>query len=128
MFSSTSPMPSPTRASASGDGGPGLGRRLARQRGAMLGAAILAVLAILALGAPWWSPRDPIRTAAREALLPPGAGHLFGTDQYGRDVASRVVYGARISLTVGLVAVSIAVLLGAPLGLVSGFYDGRIDA
>jgi peptide/nickel transport system permease protein len=94
----------------------------------MLGVCILAVLAILALGAPWWSPRDPIRTAAREALKPPGHSHLFGTDQFGRDVASRVIYGARISLTVGLVAVSIAVFLGAPLGLVSGFYGGRLDA
>jgi peptide/nickel transport system permease protein len=121
-------MPSPIRASASDDAGPGVARRFARQRGAMLGAGILAVLTVLALGAPLWSPRDPIRTAAREALKPPGASHLFGTDQFGRDVASRVVYGARISLTVGLVAVSIAVLLGAPLGLVSGFYGGRLDA
>jgi peptide/nickel transport system permease protein len=122
-------MPSPIRASASGEAGAaGLGRRLARQRGAVLGAVILGLLALLALGAPWWSPRDPIRTAAREALLPPGPGHLLGTDQYGRDVASRVVHGARISLTVGLVSVSIAVALGAPLGLVSGFYGGRLDA
>jgi len=121
-------MPSQIRASASADAGPGVARRFARQRGAMLGVGILAVLTILALGAPWWSPRDPIRTAARDALKPPGASHLFGTDQFGRDVASRVIYGARISLTVGLVAVSIAVLLGAPLGLVSGFYGGRLDA
>jgi peptide/nickel transport system permease protein len=122
-------MPSPTRASVSGDAaGPGVARRLARQRGAMLGAAILAALALLALGAPWWRLRDPIRTAAPEALLPPGANHLLGTDQFGRDVASRVVYGARISLTVGLVSVSIAVLLGTPLGLLSGFYGGRLDA
>jgi len=121
-------MPSQIRASASADAGPGVARRFARQRGAMLGVGILAVLTILALGAPWWSPRDPIRTAARDALKPPGASHFFGTDQFGRDVASRVIYGARISLTVGLVAVSIAVLLGAPLGLVSGFYGGRLDA
>ena len=94
----------------------------------MLGLGILAALAVLALGAPWWSPGDPIRTAPRQALEPPGGRHPLGTDQFGRDVASRVVYGARISLTVGLVAVSIAVLLGAPLGLVSGFYGGRLDA
>src|SRR5262245_18834568 len=124
-------MPSPIRASASGEAraaGPGVARRLARQRGAMLGAGILGLLVLLAAGAPWWSPRDPIRTAARDALQPPGSGHVLGTDQYGRDVASRVVYGARISLTVGLVAVSIAVLLGAPVGLVSGFYGGRLDS
>ena len=124
-------MPSPIRASASGEAGaagPGVARRLARQRGAMLGAGILGLLVLLAVGAPRWSPRDPIRTAAREALQPPGSAHVLGTDQYGRDVASRVVYGARISLTVGLVAVSIAVLLGAPVGLVAGFYGGRLDA
>jgi len=105
----------------------GMARRLARQRGAVLGFAILAGLALLAVGAPWWSPRDPIRTAPREALQPPGERYLLGTDQFGRDVASRVLFGARISLTVGLVAVSIAVLVGAPLGLVSGFYGGRLD-
>src|SRR5215469_9837881 len=124
-------MPSPTRASASGDAasaGVGVARRLARQRGAVLGVAILAALALLAVGAPWWSPRDPIRTAPREALQPPGGRYLLGTDQFGRDVASRVLSGARISLTVGLVAVSIAVLVGAPLGLVSGFYGGRLDS
>ena len=124
-------MPSPTRASASGDAasaGVGVARRLARQRGAVLGVAILAALALLAVGAPWWSPRDPIRTAPREALQPPGGRYFLGSDQFGRDVASRVLFGARISLTVGLVAVSIAVLVGAPLGLVSGFYGGRLDS
>ena len=124
-------MPSPTRASVSGDAasaGVGVAHRLARQRGAALGVAILAALALLAVGAPWWSPRDPIRTAPREALQPPGGRYLLGTDQFGRDVASRVLFGARISLTVGLVAVSIAVLVGAPLGLVSGFYGGRLDS
>ena len=124
-------MPSPTRASASGEAAPagvGVARRLARQRGAVLGVAILAALALLAVGAPWWSPRDPIRTAPREALQPPGGRYFLGSDQFGRDVASRVLFGARISLTVGLVAVSIAVLVGAPLGLVSGFYGGRLDS
>src|SRR5215469_9056658 len=123
-------MPSPTRASASDDVPPadiGMARRLARQRGAVLGFAILAGLALLAVGAPWWSPRAPLHTAPREPLQPPGRRYLLGTDQFGRDVASRVLFGARISLTVGLVAVSIAVLVGAPLGLVSGFYGGRLD-
>jgi peptide/nickel transport system permease protein len=102
--------------------------RLARQRGAVVGAVILAALALIALGAPWLSARDPIRTAPREALSPPGARFWLGSDQLGRDVASRVMHGARISLTVGLISVSIAVALGTPLGLVSGFYGGRLDA
>ena len=105
------------------------GRRhgLGRQRGAVVGLVILGGLALMALGAPWLSPRDPIRTAARDALQPPGARFVLGSDQFGRDVASRVLHGARVSLTVGLISVSIAVALGAPLGLVSGYYGGRLD-
>lgn len=101
---------------------------LARQRGALIGLVILAVLATTAMAAPWLSPRDPIRTAAREALQPPGGRFVLGSDQFGRDVASRVLHGARISLLVGVISVSIAVALGAPLGLVSGYYGGRLDA
>lgn len=105
------------------------GRRhgLGRQRGAVVGLVILGGLALMALGAPWLSPRDPIKTAARDALQPPGPRFALGSDQFGRDVASRVLHGARVSLTVGLISVSIAVALGAPLGLVSGYYGGRLD-
>jgi len=101
---------------------------LVRQRGALIGLVILAVLATMAVAAPWLSPRDPIRTAPREALQPPGGRFVLGSDQFGRDVASRVLHGARISLLVGVISVSIAVGLGAPLGLVSGYYGGRLDA
>ena len=101
---------------------------LVRQRGALIGLVILAVLATMAMAAPWLSPRDPIRTAPREALQPPGGRFVLGSDQFGRDVASRVLHGARISLLVGVISVSIAVGLGAPLGLVSGYYGGRLDA
>ena len=103
-------------------------KRFLTQRGAIVGFVILAALAGVALGAPWLAPRDPIKTAPREALQAPGGRFLLGSDQLGRDVASRVMHGARISLTVGLIAVSIALVLGAPLGLVSGFYGGRLDA
>jgi peptide/nickel transport system permease protein len=103
-------------------------RRLGRQRGAVIGLLILGGLVLMALGAPWLAPRDPVKTAPREALQPPGSRYLLGSDQFGRDVASRIIYGARISLTVGLISVSIAVGLGTPIGLVSGFYGGRLDA
>jgi len=101
---------------------------LVRHRGALIGLAILATLAVLAVAAPWLSARDPIRTAPREALQPPGARFVLGSDQFGRDVASRVLHGARVSLLVGVISVSIAVGLGAPIGLVSGYYGGRLDA
>ena len=101
---------------------------LGRHRGALIGLLILAALATLAVAAPWISGRDPIRTAPREALQPPGVRFVLGSDQFGRDVASRVLHGARVSLLVGVISVSIAVGLGAPLGLVSGYYGGRLDA
>ena len=101
---------------------------LLRHRGALIGLVILGALATMAVAAPWISARDPIRTAPREALQAPGARFVLGSDQFGRDVASRVLYGARVSLLVGVISVSIAVGLGAPLGLVSGYYGGRLDA
>src|SRR5437660_6039576 len=119
-------MPSSTPESASGSRRGAL-RRLMRQRGAVLGLAILAALALMALAAPWLSPRDPIKTSPREALQAPGPRFLLGSDQYGRDVASRALHGARLSLTVGLISVSIAVGLGTPVGLMSGYYGGRVD-
>jgi peptide/nickel transport system permease protein len=113
-------MPSSTPGSASA-------KRLARHRGAQVGLLILGLLAVLAAAAPRLSPRDPIRTSPREALQPPGHAFPLGSDQYGRDVLSRLLHGARISLAVGLVAVAIAVGLGTPIGLVSGYYGGRLD-
>src|SRR5258707_923184 len=104
-------MPSSTPESASGSRRGAL-RRLMRQRGAVLGLAILAALALMALAAPWLSPRDPIKTSPREALQAPGPRFLLGSDQYGRDVASRALHGARLSLTVGLISVSALSFLG----------------
>jgi peptide/nickel transport system permease protein len=101
---------------------------LLRHRGALIGLVILGALATMAVAAPWISARDPIRTAPREALQAPGARFALGSDQFGRDVASRVLHGARVSLLVGMISVSIAVGLGAPIGLVSGYYGGRLDA
>jgi peptide/nickel transport system permease protein len=121
-------MPSSTPASDTDDGRrAGPLRRLLRQRGAAVGLVVLGCLAVLAALAPRLSPRDPIKTAPREALEPPGARYVLGSDQYGRDVLSRVLHGARISLLIGFIAVSIAVALGMPVGLVGGYYGGRLD-
>src|SRR5437667_118244 len=89
--------------------------RLARQRGAIVGLMVLGTLVVLAVGAPLLNSRDPIKTSVRDALQPPGPRFVLGSDQFGRDVASRVLHGTRISLTVGLIAVSIAALLGPPI-------------
>ena len=119
-------MPSSIPESGS-DSRPSALRRLVRQRGAVVGLVILGALAAMALAAPWLSPRDPIKTAPREALQGPGSRFLLGSDQFGRDVASRALHGARLSLTVGLISVSIALGLGTPVGLLSGYYGGRVD-
>jgi ABC-type dipeptide/oligopeptide/nickel transport system permease subunit len=86
-------------------------------------------MVLAALFAPWLAPQDPIRGDLKHAYLtPPGAAFLLGADTQGRDVLSRVLYGARISLTVGLVSQSVAVVLGVLLGLVAGYYGRWVDA
>lgn len=103
-------------------------RRLRRNRSAMVGLLAVGLLAAVALTAPWLAPRDPIRNDLTHTLRPPNSdGFLLGSDDLGRDVLSRVIWGSRISLTVGLVVQSIAVVVGTLLGLLAGFYGGRAD-
>lgn len=90
------------------------------------GACIIVASVVLAVGAPFIAPYDPSSLASAR-LLPPSAEHLMGTDELGRDTASRVIYGARASLEVGTVAVGIALLVGSSVGLVAGFRRGRLD-
>jgi ABC-type dipeptide/oligopeptide/nickel transport system permease subunit len=90
---------------------------------------LVAGMVLAAILAPWLAPRDPIRGDLKHAYLtPPGSAFLLGADTQGRDVLSRVLYGARISLTVGLVSQSVAVFLGVFLGLVAGYYGRWVDA
>jgi peptide/nickel transport system permease protein len=91
------------------------------------GAAVLAVLVIVAVAAPWLSPFDPMMVNLPDALLPPSSAHLLGTDQLGRDVLSRIIYGSRISLAIGFIAVGISVVVGTLVGLLAGFYGGWLD-
>jgi peptide/nickel transport system permease protein len=102
-------------------------RRLARNQLAVAGALILAVVVFAALFAPFLSPMDPLEMAPTKLLQPPSAEHWMGTDEFGRDVLSRVIWGARISLYVGLLSVTIAVVVGVTLGLIAGYYGGLID-
>jgi peptide/nickel transport system permease protein len=85
-------------------------------------------LFVLSFLAPLITPYDPSHLDAWRVLLPPSAQHWFGTDELGRDVFTRVIYGARVSLKVGFVAVGIAVLIGTAVGLVAGFYGGWLDS
>jgi peptide/nickel transport system permease protein len=102
-------------------------RRLRRSRGALAGIIILLALVLAALGAPLLAPFNPIKVTDN-ALFSPGSPYLFGTDQYGRDIFSRILYGARISLVIGLISVGIAASCGVTLGLIAGYYGRWIDA
>jgi peptide/nickel transport system permease protein len=88
----------------------------------------LALLLLCALAPGWLAPYDPLAIEMRDRLLSPSAAHLFGTDDFGRDIFSRVIHGARISLLVGIVAVGIAATTGVVLGLVAGYFGGWIDS
>ena len=103
-----------------------LGRLLAN-RGAAAGGVIFLLIIAAAVAAPALAPANPIALNVSASLEPPGPGHWLGTDQFGRDVLSRILYGARTSLAMGLVAVTIAVVGGSVLGLLSGYYRGPVD-
>ena len=103
--------------------------RLRRDRFFQLGLALVTLVVGAAVLAPWLAPFDPLSGDLRNAyLLGPGGRFLLGTDSQGRDVLSRVLYGARLSLSVGLISQSVAVTLGVLLGLVSGYYGRWVDA
>jgi peptide/nickel transport system permease protein len=103
-------------------------KRLRCNRFAMAGGAVVALLFLVSLCAPFITPYDPAAINAYQVLLPPSAAHWMGTDELGRDIFTRVVFGTRISLYVGFVAVGIAVAIGTVVGLLSGFYGGWIDS
>ncbi|MBS1116885.1 MAG: peptide transporter rane protein, partial [candidate division NC10 bacterium] len=102
-------------------------RQLRKNRLAMAGGSVVLLLGAVALCAPLLAPYDPAAYDVKQILLAPGPQHWFGTDQLGRDVLSRMLYGARISMAVGFVSVGIAVLLGTLIGTLAGYYGGRVD-
>ncbi len=101
--------------------------RLLRRRGAVLGLVIVFLFVLIALFAPVIAPQDPLQTSWSAVRKAPSAQYLFGTDEIGRDVLSRVIWGARASLLAGLVSVSIAMALGVPIGLLAGYAGGWTD-
>ena len=101
-------------------------RKLFRRKLVLAGAVILVVIALFALFAPWITPYDPMALKILDRMQSPRATHWFGTDELGRDVFSRIVYGARYSLTIGASVVLISATGGVLLGLVAGFFR-RLD-
>lgn len=93
----------------------------------IVGGAIVFTWLFVAAFAPFIAPHDPIKVNVTESLMPPGPAHWLGTDDLGRDVFSRVLWGARVSLSVGVISVSIGLLLGTSVGLAAGYLGGKFD-
>ncbi|OGG45639.1 MAG: hypothetical protein A3F84_28875 [Candidatus Handelsmanbacteria bacterium RIFCSPLOWO2_12_FULL_64_10] len=104
-----------------------LWRRLRKNRLAVAGGALLALFLLIAAVAPWIAPHDPLAQDLYGRLSPPSAKNWFGTDDFGRDILSRVLHGSRVSLRVGVAAVAIALVVGTAIGLMAGYWGGLLD-
>jgi peptide/nickel transport system permease protein len=102
--------------------------RLRRRPSALIGLAVVIGFILMAIFAPYISPQDPIATSWGAIRKAPSAAHWFGTDEIGRDVLSRVIWGTQASLMAGVISVSISLLIGVPIGLLAGFVGGAVDA
>ena len=102
-------------------------RRLAQRRVALFGLAVIVLFVALALLAPLIAPYDPVATSWSLVRKPPSLAHPFGTDEIGRDVLSRVIWGGRASLLAGIVSVALALAAGVPIGLLAGYLGGVVD-
>jgi peptide/nickel transport system permease protein len=105
-----------------------IGKRFSRNTLSVIGAAIVLSLLTISLLAPFLSPYDPTTIDVYNVLSPPGKAHWLGTDELGRDLLSRIIWGSRVSLKVGFVAVGIAIMIGILVGSAAGFYGGKVDA
>jgi peptide/nickel transport system permease protein len=103
-------------------------RRLVKRKGAVVGLVVIATFILLALFASFVAPYDPIATSWSAVRKPPSALHWFGTDDLGRDILARVIFGTRASLLAGAISVGIALTIGVPLGLLAGYRGGFVDA
>jgi peptide/nickel transport system permease protein len=104
-----------------------LAARTLRNPLTLAGLLIISLLVVLAFVAPAIAPYDPLKTNTLQRLQPPSDAHVFGTDQLGRDLFSRVLYGTRISLRIAILTAVVALAIGGPLGIVSGYFKGRLD-
>ncbi|MFA7670391.1 MAG: ABC transporter permease [Burkholderiaceae bacterium] len=120
MSATATPLPAASRSYA-------LWAALSRNRLSWVGLGLLLIIILTALLAPWLAPHDPLQQHIIARLEPPSAEFWLGTDSYGRDVLSRIIYGTRISLLVGFVAIMIAMLIGTTLGVLAGYLGGLFD-
>ena len=102
--------------------------RFKKNKPAVFGLIVVLILVLVAVFAPWIAPYSYDEVNYKESLKPPSAKHWLGTDILGRDIFSRIVYGSRVSLEVGIIAVAISVSIGVVLGLISGYFGGWVDA
>jgi peptide/nickel transport system permease protein len=102
--------------------------QLRRNRAALVGLAIVAILVLAAIFAPFLAPYNPYTVSLNDRLQPPGGAHVLGTDELGRDILSRLIYGARVALYVGIFTVALSGILGVSGGLVAGYLGGYWDA
>jgi peptide/nickel transport system permease protein len=98
-----------------------------RNKTSIVGVIMAAIILCLAVSAPWISPHDPIAQNVKRQYVPPSLAHLCGTDGYGRDEFSRILWGSRVSLVVGIASVFFSMLFGIPLGVIAGYKGGRVD-
>ena len=103
-------------------------RRLLRRGGALFGLAVVMSFLLMAVLAPWLAPHDPLATSWSAVRAAPSAAHWFGADELGRDVLSRIIWGARASILAGVVSVSISLALGVPIGMLAGYLGRWVDA
>lgn len=105
-----------------------IGKRFSKNKLSLIGAIAVVILVCISLFAPFISPYDPTTIDVYNVLSPPSREHLLGTDELGRDLLSRIIWGSRVSLKVGFIAVGIALCIGTLIGAVAGFYGGKTDA
>lgn len=103
-------------------------KRLKKNKMAMFCAVILIAIILMAIFAPLLAPYDPTYQDYSSVLSEPSMAHPFGTDEYGRDILSRIIYGSRVSISIGIVAQVVASLVGVTLGAIAGYYGGKIDS
>jgi peptide/nickel transport system permease protein len=103
-------------------------RAFTSNRTAVLGVVMILAIVLIAVFAPVIAPHDPLSQSVRDRLAPPSAEHLLGTDDKGRDILSRVIYGARIALLVGIFSVALGGALGTAIGVVAGYFGGKIES